>query len=38
MMVWTGAGVLVPFFLVAVIMLFTWLETIFPGLKSIPKK
>jgi hypothetical protein len=24
-------------FLVAVIMLFTWLETVFPGLRSIPK-
>lgn len=37
MMVWTGAGVLVPFFLIAVIMLFSWLETQFPGLKSIQK-
>lgn len=37
MIVWTGAGVLVPFFLVGVIMLFTWLETVFPALRGMPK-
>lgn len=34
MIVWTGAGVVVPFIWLLVFLLFMWLENVFPVLKN----